>query len=177
MDKDGTPRCPNGMRYISLKARAIAQSLYGEYTFPNRRERNVRSASPRCMTAPCRHSTCSPLIQYPKHRQMPILMAFARIAAVPMPSPDASTCSPKRRLPNGYWKATSKAASTISLTNGCCKTTAKTGYNTHHLLPKYLGGKWCAENLVLLHPVCHIQVHQNQRVAAALAKEAGVKNA
>ena len=56
---------------------------------------------------------------------------------------------------------------------GCCgvcqqKITAKTGYNTHHLTPKHLGGKWSANNLVLLHPVCHIQVHQNNAVAAAL---------
>ena len=56
------------------------------------------------------------------------------------------------------------------------KITTKSGYNTHHLIPKYLGGKWRAENLVLLHPVCHIQVYQNQRVAAALAKQTGVKN-
>jgi len=42
------------------------------------------------------------------------------------------------------------------------------GWNAHHLTPKYLGGKWTIENLVLLHPVCHIQVHQNPSVAAAL---------
>ena len=56
---------------------------------------------------------------------------------------------------------------------GCCpvcglKITAETGWNAHHLLPKYLGGKWIQENLVLLHPVCHVQVHQNESVAAAL---------
>lgn len=50
------------------------------------------------------------------------------------------------------------------------KITAQTGYNTHHIHPKHLGGKWIAENLVLLHPVCHIQVHQNPSVAAALNK-------
>ena len=51
-----------------------------------------------------------------------------------------------------------------------CKTkiTGETGYNAHHLIPKYLGGKWTPANLVLLHPVCHIQVHQNDSVAAAL---------
>jgi len=48
--------------------------------------------------------------------------------------------------------------------------TAKSGWNAHHLVPKYLGGKWKAQNLVLLHPVCHIQVHQNKEVAAVLAK-------
>jgi len=45
---------------------------------------------------------------------------------------------------------------------------AQTGWNAHHLTPKHLGGKWTGENLVLLHPVCHIQVHQNPSVAAAL---------
>ena len=34
--------------------------------------------------------------------------------------------------------------------------------------PKYLGGQWSAKTLVLLHPVCHVQVHQNLVVAAAL---------
>ena len=58
---------------------------------------------------------------------------------------------------------------------GCClickkQITAKTGWNAHHLQPKYLGGKWTAENLVLLHPICHIQVHQNEVVAAVLTK-------
>ena len=57
--------------------------------------------------------------------------------------------------------------------NGCClvcnqRITAITGWNAHHLQPKYLGGKWKFDNLVLLHPVCHIQVHQNEVVAAAL---------
>lgn len=48
--------------------------------------------------------------------------------------------------------------------------TAQTGWNAHHLQAKHLGGKWIAENLVLLHPVCHTQVHQNKVVAAALTK-------
>ncbi len=46
--------------------------------------------------------------------------------------------------------------------------TAYTGWHAHHLHPKYLGGEWVAENLILLHPVCHIQVHQNETVAAVL---------
>lgn len=56
---------------------------------------------------------------------------------------------------------------------GCClvcgqKITSTTGYNTHHLIEKHLGGKWIRENLVLLHPVCHIQIHQNSKLNAAL---------
>jgi RNA-directed DNA polymerase len=59
--------------------------------------------------------------------------------------------------------------------SGCCpichqKITLQTGYNTHHLHPKHLGGKWSAYNLVLVHPVCHVQIHQNSSVAAALNK-------
>lgn len=59
--------------------------------------------------------------------------------------------------------------------NGCCmickqQITLQSGWNAHHLHPKHLGGKWRAENLVLLHPVCHTQVHQNSVVAAALTK-------
>jgi len=38
---------------------------------------------------------------------------------------------------------------------GCClvcgqKITQITGYNTHHLIEKHLGGKWTRDNLVLL---------------------------
>ena len=51
-----------------------------------------------------------------------------------------------------------------------CKITVDTGWNAHHITPKYLGGKWRRDNLVLLHPVRHIQVHQNDSVAAALTK-------
>jgi len=49
-----------------------------------------------------------------------------------------------------------------------CKITTLTGWNAHHIVPKYLGGKWRGDNLLLLHPVCHIQVHQNESVTAAL---------
>jgi len=49
-----------------------------------------------------------------------------------------------------------------------CKITVQTGWNAHHIVPKYLGGQWRKDNLLLLHPVCHIQVHQNDSVAAAL---------
>jgi len=45
---------------------------------------------------------------------------------------------------------------------------SKTGWHLHHLNPKHLGGKWTAENLVMLHPVCHVQVHHNEVAAAAL---------
>ena len=45
---------------------------------------------------------------------------------------------------------------------------SKTGWHLHHLLPKYLGGKWTRENLVMVHPVCHVQIHHNEVIAAAL---------
>ena len=54
--------------------------------------------------------------------------------------------------------------------------TTDTGFHTHHIIPKYLGGIWKIENLVLLHPVCHIQVHQNPIAAVALSED-GVKYA
>lgn len=47
---------------------------------------------------------------------------------------------------------------------------SQTGWHLHHLTPKHLGGKWTSDNLVILHPVCHIQVHQNQIATAALTK-------
>ena len=48
--------------------------------------------------------------------------------------------------------------------NGKCvhcqqKITRQTGWHTHHLYPKHLGGKYTLDNLVLLHPNCHYQVH------------------
>jgi len=57
------------------------------------------------------------------------------------------------------------------------KITEQTGWNAHHLTPKYLGGMRTADNLVLLHPVCHIQVHQNQEKAAALMTAISVQDA
>lgn len=52
------------------------------------------------------------------------------------------------------------------------KITKQTGWNCHHIIPKYLGGASTNDNLVLLHPVCHIQVHSpaNSVAAAALTK-------
>lgn len=57
---------------------------------------------------------------------------------------------------------------------GCClvckrQITVQTGWNAHHLHPKHLGGKWSEDNLVLLHPVCHVQVHQNSEVNKKLS--------
>ena len=37
--------------------------------------------------------------------------------------------------------------------------TLQTGWNTHHIIPIYLGGTDNLNNLVLLHPICHQQVH------------------
>ncbi|EAS1844058.1 HNH endonuclease, partial [Salmonella enterica] len=39
--------------------------------------------------------------------------------------------------------------------------TRKTGWNIHHILKKSLGGSDNLENLVLLHPNCHRQLHSN----------------
>jgi RNA-directed DNA polymerase len=49
-----------------------------------------------------------------------------------------------------------------------------TAWHFHHLVPKHLGGEWSIENLVMLHPVCHVQVHLNKVAAAAL--KPSVKN-
>lgn len=37
--------------------------------------------------------------------------------------------------------------------------TSQTGWNVHHIIPKYLGGTDIMDNLVMLHPVCHQQLH------------------
>ena len=44
----------------------------------------------------------------------------------------------------------------------------QSGWHLHHLIPKHLGGKWTMANLVMVHPVCHVQIHQNEVAAAAL---------
>lgn len=43
----------------------------------------------------------------------------------------------------------------------CCKQfiTVETGWNIHHIVERHLGGTDNLENLVLLHPNCHRQVH------------------
>lgn len=37
--------------------------------------------------------------------------------------------------------------------------TEETGWHSHHLIPRVQGGKDTVDNLALLHPVCHRQVH------------------
>lgn len=49
------------------------------------------------------------------------------------------------------------------------KITVQTGWNVHHIIPKHLGGKFIYENLVMLHPVCHRQVHSAHNKVAATA--------
>ena len=49
------------------------------------------------------------------------------------------------------------------------KLTKQSGWNSHHIIPRYLGGKSTVDNLVLLHPVCHIQVHSPANSVAAAA--------
>jgi RNA-directed DNA polymerase len=48
---------------------------------------------------------------------------------------------------------------------GCCafceqRLSPQTGWNTHHIEHRHLGGKNTDDNLVLLHPNCHQSVHQ-----------------
>jgi len=42
--------------------------------------------------------------------------------------------------------------------------TAETGWNIHHIVPIFEGGKENITNLVLLHPNCHRQIHHNLRL-------------
>jgi RNA-directed DNA polymerase len=39
--------------------------------------------------------------------------------------------------------------------------TEQTGMNAHHIVEKHLGGAYSLENLIILHPFCHTQIHQN----------------
>ena len=52
------------------------------------------------------------------------------------------------------------------------KITTNTIWNTHHIHPKHKGGNWEFDNLVMLHPICHRQVHYYPSVAAALSLNA-----
>lgn len=45
--------------------------------------------------------------------------------------------------------------------------TLQTGWHLHHLIPKHMGGKGNAKNLVMLHPVCHVQVHHQKDYCCA----------
>ena len=51
------------------------------------------------------------------------------------------------------------------------KITLETGWNVHHIHPIHLGGRWLARNLVMLHPVCHVQVHQNPVITPAFDQQ------
>jgi len=57
------------------------------------------------------------------------------------------------------------------------KITGQTGWNIHHIIPKYLGGTDNLDNLVLLHPVCHQQIHYAKEVVTTelLRSEKGVE--
>ena len=46
---------------------------------------------------------------------------------------------------------------------GHCKTpiTEETGWHRHHIIPKVLGGSDKIDNLVLVHPTCHVQIHSS----------------
>jgi RNA-directed DNA polymerase len=43
-----------------------------------------------------------------------------------------------------------------------CPITFDTGWHVHHVQPRHLGGSNALDNLVLLHEVCHIGLHQTQ---------------
>ena len=63
------------------------------------------------------------------------------------------------------------------------KITKQTGWDAHHVVPKHLGGKYVYANLVLLHPFCHLQVHNKDSLKAqkairtAALNKTSVKNA
>lgn len=42
--------------------------------------------------------------------------------------------------------------------------TQETGWHVHHVLPRNCGGSDSLDNLVLLHPTCHNQVHHQEKV-------------
>lgn len=47
----------------------------------------------------------------------------------------------------------------------------QSGWNMHHIIPKINGGEYTLNNLVMLHPTCHVQVHQVPELNAALLKK------
>ena len=49
------------------------------------------------------------------------------------------------------------------------KITLQSGWNVHHITPIYLGGTSELDNLVLLHPICHQQIHYQVEGVAATA--------
>ncbi|MCB9053593.1 MAG: HNH endonuclease [Lewinellaceae bacterium] len=51
-----------------------------------------------------------------------------------------------------------------------------TGWNVHQVNPKYLGGRDTLDNMVLLHPVCHQQVH-HQNTGYGCCADKGVWSA
>jgi RNA-directed DNA polymerase len=56
----------------------------------------------------------------------------------------------------------------------CCQPlTPETGWHVHHLLWRSYGGPDTIENLVLLHPNCHHQLHQQGLVVEKAASREG----
>lgn len=57
------------------------------------------------------------------------------------------------------------------------KITAETGWHLHHIIPRVLGGPDKDHNLVLLHPNCHMQVHNRGLSVEKPRPKEGVKKA
>lgn len=62
------------------------------------------------------------------------------------------------------WRKRKKLATIFRRQNGNCplckqKITKSSGWHTHHKLERYKGGKDTLNNLIMLHPDCHRQVH------------------
>lgn len=52
----------------------------------------------------------------------------------------------------------------------CCQKpiTWRTGWSKHHIIPKSQGGKDALANLQLLHPKCHLQLHQTEDLVSRI---------
>lgn len=57
------------------------------------------------------------------------------------------------------------------------KITELTGWHSHHLRMRFLGGSDASENLVLLHPTCHNQVHAKNLIVSKPRPSKGVRKA
>lgn len=57
------------------------------------------------------------------------------------------------------------------------KITGQSGWHSHHLIWRVKGGEERAENLILLHPECHRQLHSQKRDFQSCVQTKGVRKA
>ncbi len=93
------------------------------------------------------------------------------MTSLTLPKRIGLSATPKRKYDQVMLRnATGKLRRLYQRQRGKCtvcqtKITKETGWHTHHVVAKHLGGSDNMDNLQLLHPNCHRQLHYQQKLS------------